>query len=115
MTETTETTCAQFSELLDEAFDSRDRMGKFLFHLALHAIARDDRRLAHDLVELDAMPRREGQTADLDGCEGFGGLHYRVDRIELGLWAAAAGEAYATGQRDILAALDALARRRACH
>lgn len=115
MTETSERAREEFEQEIERIYDSCDRMGKFLFQLAMHAIARDDRRLAHDLVEINAMPRSEGQTADLDGCEGFGGLHYRVDRLELRLWVAAAGEAYATGQRDILAALDALARRRACH
>lgn len=115
MTEITETTREEFQQEIEQTYDSRDRIGKLLFHLAIHAVSRGDRRLAFDLAELDTMPRREGQTADLDACEGFGGLHYRVDRLELRLWAAAAGEAYATGQNDILHALDGLARRRACH
>lgn len=115
MTETTETTRDQFEREIERAYDTRDRIGKLLFHLAVHAVARGDRPMAFDLVEIESMPRRGGRKVDLDACEAFGALSQRVDQLELRLWAAAASEAYCAGDPDLLNALDSLARRRVCH
>ena len=111
----TETTRDFFDDPILADYDALDRMGKHLFFLAAEAISRGDRRLADDLITINAMPRREGQPVNFDNCEALGGLHARVGRFELGLWAAAAAAAYAAGYADILAALDGLARRRVCH
>jgi len=114
MTETIETNREELQQEIERIYDSCDRVGKTLFHLAVHSLARGDRRMAVDIVEVANMPRRYGFEVNLGSCEAFGALSQRVDQLELRLWAAAASEACCGGDPDLLHALDGLARRRGC-
>lgn len=101
-------------EIID-AYETRDELGQALFHLALAAAARNDMTTMRDLFEIDRMERRGGRGVDLNSCEAFGALAHRVKGKELGQWARAVSACMDAGSPDILHALDALARRRACH
>tara|TARA_R110000851_G_scaffold23636_4_gene69031 strand:- start:1071 stop:1412 length:342 start_codon:yes stop_codon:yes gene_type:complete len=106
---------ASLSREIIDAYETRDELGQALFHLAVAAATRGDMRMMRDLFEIDRMDRRHGQRVDLNSCEAFGGLAHRVRGEELGQWARAVSAIMEIGDPNLLHALDALARRRACH